>query len=202
MGAEPSPDLLERARLLPLLSLQVARGVIVRRPGGEALAARLDADRRLAALLRELRERYGDRPLPLTVAGRPLVLVLAAEDVRDLLERTPDPFSPGGREKRGALAHFQPHGVLVSDAEPGGLAARLPGGDRVRPEDQVAHWLFAFDAAAIAAFRALALLSAEGVDAGSATGDPDRWAATRCRRRTCPRRWTTRPCGSPWDSGP
>jgi cytochrome P450 len=63
-------------------------------------------------------------------------------------------------------------------AEPGSLAARLPGGDRVRPEDQVAHWLFAFDAAAIAAFRALALLSAEGVDPDAAAGGPDRWAAT------------------------
>lgn len=292
MGTDPSPGPLERARLLPLLAAQVARGVIVRRPAWEALAAAVGADRRLAGLLRELRERYGDRPLPLTVAGRPVVLVLAAADVRDLLESTPDPFTPGGREKRGALAHFQPHGVLVSGpedrgprrkaneealatgrphpdggvldahadeeaaalrralaeaggglvwprfsasfdalarrlvfgehaagdhlttvllrhlrsradwsyalpadrrtravfldrvragidrAEPGSLAARLPVDDRVRPEDQVAHWLFAFDAAATAAFRSLALLSAEGVDLDAATGDPARWEAT------------------------
>lgn len=292
MGTEPAPGLLERARLLPLLSAQVARGVIVRRPAWEGLAAALGADRRLAELLRELRERYGDRPLPLTVAGRPVALVLDPADVRGLLERTPDPFSPGGREKRGALAHFQPHGVLVSDAddrvprreaneealatgrphpdggvldahadeeaavlrralgeagggldwprfsasfdalarrlvfgahaaedhlttellrhlrsradwsyalpvdrrtreefldrvrtgvegaEPGSLAARLPRDGRVRPEDQVAHWLFAFDAAAIAAFRSLALLSAEGADPEAAAGDAARWEAT------------------------
>ncbi len=62
----------------------------------------------------------------------------------------------------------------VERAEPGSLAARLVagaaaaespagcphgGGADVRPEDQVAHWLFAFDAAAIAAFRSLALLT-------------------------------------------
>ncbi|WP_436890134.1 cytochrome P450 [Nocardiopsis dassonvillei] len=291
MLTDPGPDLLERARLLPLLSTLVARGVIVRRPLWEGVAAALDTDRRLAGLLRELRERYGDEPLPLTVAGRPLALVLAPEDVRSVLEGTPDPFSPGGREKRGALAHFQPHGVLASDidargprreaneealapgrlhpdtgvldahadeeaavlrhalggsgvldwprfsasfdalarrlvfgtwaagdhlttvllrhlrsradwsyalpvdrrtreefldrvragierAEPGSLAARLPQDDRVRPEDQVAHWLFAFDAAAIASFRALALLTAWDADAGEEAGDPARLAAT------------------------
>ncbi len=291
MGADPGPGTLEKARLRPLLAAQVARGVIVRRPGWEALAAAAGADRRLGALLRELRERHGDRPLPRTVAGRPLALVLAPGDVRHLLEGTPDPFSPGGREKRGALEHFQPHGVLVSDADergprreaneealatgrphpdtgaldfqadeearvlrralgragvldwprfsasfdalarrlvfgehaagdhlttvllrhlrsradwayalpvdrrtrgefldrvrtgiseaaPGSLAARLPRDPRVRPEDQVAHWLFAFDATAIASFRALALLGARGTDPDAAAGRPDRWAAT------------------------
>ncbi|GAA3447130.1 cytochrome P450 [Planomonospora venezuelensis] len=47
-------------------------------------------------------------------------------------------------------------------AEPGSLAAlaaRTPASDRTRPEGQVPHWLFAFDAAGIAVFRALALLA-------------------------------------------
>lgn len=47
-------------------------------------------------------------------------------------------------------------------AEPGSLAAALaatPAGSGTDPAGQVPHWLFAFDAAGIAAFRTLALLS-------------------------------------------
>ncbi|WP_336206428.1 cytochrome P450 [Nonomuraea sp. LPB2021202275-12-8] len=47
-------------------------------------------------------------------------------------------------------------------AEPGSLAAVLAGthaAPDVHPEGQVPHWLFAYDAAAMAAYRALALLA-------------------------------------------
>ncbi|MCP3804386.1 hypothetical protein NLX83_34475 [Allokutzneria sp. A3M-2-11 16] len=50
----------------------------------------------------------------------------------------------------------------VDRAEPGSLAeriAQLPKSADVRPESQVAHWLFAFDAAGMATFRTLALLA-------------------------------------------
>ncbi len=275
-------SLAETTRLLSSVLLPtVARGAIVRRPVGETLAAATESDRRIVSVLRELRERHGDDPLPLSYTGRRIALVLAPEDVRRLLEGTPEPFSPGGAEKRGALSHFQPHGALVSEhrsrperrraneealapgrllhpdadsiaghvhaeaqalvlalrnagsrggeldwsrfsetfdalarrvvfgsfaagdrrttellralrgranwsyllpvdrnlrgafldrvrenidrAEPGSLAARLGRPESAeRPEDQVAHWLFAFDASAIAAFRALALLTSSG----------------------------------------
>lgn len=283
-GARPS----ETAQLLSSLLLPtVARGAIVRRPFWEGVATATGTDRRLVTTLRELRERHGDDPLPLNLTGRRVAFVLAPEDVRRVLEQTPEPFSPGGAEKEGALGHFQPHGALVSEhedrparrsaneqalalgqtihpdagmiaaqaeeearalvvalrntgshggtldwprfaetfdalarrvvfgsfaagdrrttellrglraranwsylipadrtarerfldrvreniryAEPGSLAAALgePGSGQ-RPEDQVAHWLFAFDAAAIAAFRALALLTSASAEADSA----------------------------------
>ncbi|WP_159942367.1 MULTISPECIES: cytochrome P450 [unclassified Nocardiopsis] len=266
----------ETARVLASVLLpNVARGVILRRPLATGLAAGLDTDRAAAGVLHGLRERHGDDPFPISLAGRRAAVVLAPEDVERLLRETPEPFSPGGREKSGALSHFQPHGVLVSEhadrprrrwaneaalvpgqaihpdgdtlaaqadeealalalalegdldwrrfsrsfnamarravfgafaardyrttellralraranwaylaparratrtefldrvranverAEPGSLAARLAEDAAedadVRPEEQVAHWLFAFDAAAIAAFRALALLT-------------------------------------------
>ncbi|QGK70697.1 cytochrome P450 [Allosaccharopolyspora coralli] len=44
-------------------------------------------------------------------------------------------------------------------AEPGSLAAALPPDGDVDPAAQVPHWLFALDAAAIVAYRALALLA-------------------------------------------
>ncbi|WP_017602562.1 cytochrome P450 [Nocardiopsis alkaliphila] len=282
----------ETARLLSSVLLPtVARGAIVRRPMGEALATATGTDHRIVSHLRALRERHGEDPLPLKYAGRRIALVLSAEDVRTLLQGTPDPFSPGGAEKRGALSQFQPHGVLISDqdertrrrkaneealvpsraihpdasaiaghadeearalvaalrnagtrggvldwsrfsesfdaltrrvvfggfavgdrettemlrtlraranwsylfpnsdglrkrflervrenvdrAEPDSLAARLGSpGSAERPEDQVAHWLFAFDAAAIATYRALALLtsSAPAAEAARAEG--------------------------------
>jgi cytochrome P450 len=269
--------------LSTVLAPTVARGAIVRRPSGEGLVAALNADQRSVEVLRELRRRHGDDPLPLGYTGRRIALVLSPEDVRRLLLETPETFSPGGAEKRGALTHFQPHGALVSDhgnrpdrrraneealalgerlhpdavtlaehadeearsliralrdagtlsgvldwarfsetfdalarrvvfgsqaardrrttellralrrranwsyalppdharrgefldrvranidrAAPGSLAARLgrPGSIE-RPEDQIAHWLFAFDAAAVATFRSLAVLTSTGPD--------------------------------------
>ncbi|GAB3212632.1 cytochrome P450 [Marinactinospora endophytica] len=261
---------------LSVLAPNVARGVILRRRPMVALAAKVDADRHASRLLRRLRTRYGTGPLWIDVLGRRMLLLLDAEHVGRLLAETPQPFTPANREKRAALAHFQPHGVLISRdterderrrfnetvleadrpahheaaaflaktreeaaalleevdatgrltwqrfhpafwrvvrrvvlgdaarddhqvtdlldklrsdanwayfhpgrgrlrerfarrlsahlerAEEGSLAARLaatPSTDGTRPQGQVPHWLFAFDAAAIAAFRALALLA-------------------------------------------
>ncbi|HSK25380.1 MAG TPA: hypothetical protein VK894_00535 [Jiangellales bacterium] len=52
----------------------------------------------------------------LALPRRVLLLVTGAQ-VRELLERSPEPFTPAGSEKRAALAHFQPRGVLISRGE-------------------------------------------------------------------------------------
>ncbi|MBE1874892.1 cytochrome P450 [Myceligenerans pegani] len=98
--------------LLPL----VAQGAIIRRPRATAWAERHQTDRRARAVLAGLRDRYGDAPLVLPVGRRRLVVVTHSRDVRRLLEGTPAPFTPASFEKRGALAHFQPDGVLISSA--------------------------------------------------------------------------------------
>jgi hypothetical protein len=128
--------------LSSVLLPNLARGVIVRRPLMTGLVAGLDADRRAVSLLRGLRERHGDDPLPLRLAGRRLALVLSPEDVGRLLRETPEPFSPGGMEKRGALSHFQPHGALISDhdARPGRRAANVAAlvpGQTIHPDGDV-----------------------------------------------------------------
>jgi cytochrome P450 len=243
----------------------VAQGVIVRRPLMVRLAALTGADGRAVRLLDRLRAKHGDGPLLARVPMRgSVVLPLTSGDVRRVLE---DPsLTPANREKRGALAHFQPDGVLITPqrelrdkrrafneqvlhsgfdpfarviwdevrglprhgvltwkafhalhwriarrivlgdgarddvrltrlldrlrgdanwfylrgrrtdvrnafqrrleahlrrAEPGSLAAvlaRTPSDADVNAEGQVPHWLFAFDAVGIAAYRALALL--------------------------------------------
>lgn len=96
--------------LLPVL----AQGVIVRRSSAMSLAERTGWDRRGVERVRALRDRYGPGPLPLTVRGRSYALVLDPDDAERVLADTPEPFHPAAREKRGALAQFQPHGVLVS----------------------------------------------------------------------------------------
>jgi hypothetical protein len=96
--------------VVPLL----ARGMIVRRPKVVDALDRLDADRRAVRRLRQLRSTHGPGPVLLAVPGRDVALVLASEDARRVLEDSPKPFAPDTREKRAALGHFQPHGVLVS----------------------------------------------------------------------------------------
>jgi cytochrome P450 len=100
------------AVLLPL----AARGAIIRRQRLVAFGERVDADRRLVHTLQRLRTRYGSGPLRLRLPLRRIVLVLADDDVHHVLDASPDPYATSTREKRAALARFEPHGVLISDA--------------------------------------------------------------------------------------
>jgi cytochrome P450 len=111
--------------LLPL----VARGVIARRPNVVALADRFDADRRAVGRMQRLRARYGPGPLLLRLPVRDVALILDAEHVHEVLHGTPEPFATANREKRAALSHFQPHGVLISDTA--GRAVRRPYNEEV-----------------------------------------------------------------------
>ena len=99
--------------LLTVLTPTVARGVLIRRRPVVRLLARVDADARAVRLLARLRDRYGDRPLLVRVGRRRLALVLSGDDARAVLSDT-ETFVPASREKRAALRHFQPHGVLAT----------------------------------------------------------------------------------------
>lgn len=112
-----------------VLAPMLAQGVIVRRPGMVALADRLQADRRAAGVLHGLRGRHGPGPVRLRIPGRDLAVVLDPDDVERLLAGAPHPFTPANREKRAALRHFQPHGVLISDDA--GRAVRRPWNEEV-----------------------------------------------------------------------
>ncbi|WP_206795504.1 cytochrome P450 [Amycolatopsis sp. MtRt-6] len=94
----------------------LAGGVIKRRPKAMAMAGKLQFDRPAVRLLGRLRDRHYGRPLRLRVPGRTVELALSGADVQQLLAGAPTPFSPSTVEKRAALGHFQPHGVLISDA--------------------------------------------------------------------------------------
>jgi hypothetical protein len=96
--------------VLPVL----ARGAIVRRPPVVKVAEKLDADRRAISRMQELAATYGRGPVLLQAPYRDLALVLEPDDVRRILTWSPEPFATANAEKRSALAHFQPHGVLIS----------------------------------------------------------------------------------------
>lgn len=106
---------LDQARVLStVLAPLLAQGAIVRRPRVGAAAERLRSDARAADVLERLAERYDRRPVAVTLGRRRLVLPLHHDDGRTVLDLSPDPFSPASAEKRAALRHFQPRGVLIS----------------------------------------------------------------------------------------
>ncbi|MBB6399498.1 hypothetical protein BKA00_006412 [Actinomadura coerulea] len=109
----------------------LARGVLARRPRLVALAEAAQADGRAGRLLRRLRARYGSGPLRLTVPGRSFALVLSPRDIERVLTGSPEPFAIASKEKRAAVGHFQPHGVLASHGR--ARAGNTPNGRGARP---------------------------------------------------------------------
>ncbi|WP_136520099.1 cytochrome P450 [Cellulomonas telluris] len=108
----------EQARVLStVVAPLLAQGAIVRRPRVTVAAERARSDARASAVLEQLAERYDRRPVAVTLGRRRLVLPLHHEDGRAVLDASPDPFSPASWEKRAALSHFQPRGVLISPLE-------------------------------------------------------------------------------------
>lgn len=107
--------------------------------------------------------------------------------------------------KTKLLTAFQQHLEMhLARAEQGSLAAkaaRTPQTADTRAVDQVTHWLFAFDAAAIATWRALALLTAhpdrlaQAEEAAREAGAPvnERLAPFRAAFMESVRLWPTTP---------
>jgi cytochrome P450 len=109
-------DAVDAARVLArVLTPLVARGVIKRRPTVVGWLERSDADRRAVECLQSIRRRYGAGPAVIALPGRTMAVILHPDDAWEVLRRSPDPFSPASFEKRAALSHFQPHGVLISE---------------------------------------------------------------------------------------
>ncbi|MFC0252782.1 cytochrome P450 [Massilia consociata] len=113
---------LPRASLLDTLAFGmevfaplVAQGVIIRRSPVVAAAERLDLDGRAVRRMQKLRDKYGRGPLMLPLPIRKQAVVLAPEHVRRVLDESPAPFTAASTEKRAALSHFEPKGVLVSE---------------------------------------------------------------------------------------
>jgi cytochrome P450 len=92
----------------------LARGAILRRRVAVGVTARLELDRRALRRMQRLHRRYAPGPLMLLMPGPPRALILHADHVRRVLDGAPEPFAADSPEKRAALGHFEPSGVLVS----------------------------------------------------------------------------------------
>lgn len=95
----------------------LGKGVIKRRPLVEAAAQHHGLDTKAVRLLQELRDKYGSGPLLLHLLLRYQVIILNPKDISQVLDETPVPFSAASREKKSALAHFEPGNILISDPE-------------------------------------------------------------------------------------
>lgn len=156
----PATSTLDALRTLTHVVLPVvARGAIVRRPRVVALAERTGADTRAVAQMQRLRDRYGPGPVRVRLPGRQFTVVLDPAHVHRVLRETPWPFSAATREKRGALGHFQPEGVLISSPE--ARARRRPFNEEVLDAGRTMHRLAGPMSTAV---REEALVLLESVD--------------------------------------
>ncbi|TFW00527.1 cytochrome P450 [Oxalobacteraceae bacterium OM1] len=103
----------------------IGKGLFLRRPGMVAMAQALDLDRRAVRRMQALREHYGAGPLLLRMPVRNQALLLTPDDARRVLRESPDPFALASSEKQSALGHFQPRGVLVSNAPQRAVRRRI-----------------------------------------------------------------------------
>src|SRR4051812_36236151 len=117
----PNRDSLPRATVGDTLAVlcgivgpTVAKGPIIRRAAMVSLSDRLALDRRAIRRMQRLRDRYGSGPLMLRLPGQSRAVVLSPDHVHRVLQQTPEPFAADSSEKRAALAHFEPEGVLIS----------------------------------------------------------------------------------------
>jgi len=105
------------AILAEVVTPVVGKGVIIRRPRMVGAAERFGLDDRAVRRMQRIRDSYGTGPLMLPVPLRAQAILLAPEHVHRVLEHSPEPFATASSEKRAALAHFEPKGVLISHGE-------------------------------------------------------------------------------------
>jgi hypothetical protein len=81
-----------------------AKGIIVRRPWVVGLLQATGMEKGAVRVLQALRRRHGGGPVTMRLAGREEAAVLAPDDVRRVLEQTPEPFQTDSSEKHATLA--------------------------------------------------------------------------------------------------
>ncbi|WP_434734330.1 cytochrome P450 (plasmid) [Rhizobium sp. YTUHZ044] len=118
------------------------------------------------------------------------------ETLNELRGRANWAFAAPVDQRKLARFHDQV-GRYLREPEKHSLVNRLPRGDELAPENQVAQWLFAFDAAGIAVMRTLALLACHVSYWGKAVeeamgGDLDRPFTRSCLLEVL-RLWPTTP---------
>lgn len=95
----------------------VLQGLFRRRATAVLAATRLNVDGWAIGLVDGIRARMGPGPVWVHAGTGRALLVLTREDVRRVLEGSPDPFAPDPATKRKGMTHFQPDALTLSRGE-------------------------------------------------------------------------------------
>jgi cytochrome P450 len=111
----PSASLVDVAQFNRLVVVPNAlQGLFRRRPAAVALAVKADVDGAAVRLLAGMRDRYEGGPVWIRLMRDRALLLLSVEDVRRVLEGSPEPFAADPPAKRKGMSHFQPHALTIS----------------------------------------------------------------------------------------
>ncbi|RUR40810.1 cytochrome P450 [Vreelandella populi] len=100
--------------LLKVMAPNIAKGVIIRRPGVMHMAEHWALDKRSVKQVQAFNNKYGKGPLLFKTPFKPMALVLDPEDANRVMEETPEPFATAESAKKSALSHFEPDMALIS----------------------------------------------------------------------------------------
>lgn len=90
------------------------QGLFKKRPTPIKAMTAINVDGDGAALCASLRDKHDGRPVWVRVVKDPALLLLDVDDVRRVLEGSPDPFAADPPAKRRGMAHFQPDALTIS----------------------------------------------------------------------------------------
>jgi cytochrome P450 len=114
----PSASLIEGVRFtLQAMLPNVVQGLFRRRPRAVAAATKLNLDRHAVGLIGGISRSHGPGPVWVRVGTDQMLLALCTDDVRRVLEGSPDPFAPDPDAKRRGMSHFQPDALTISRGE-------------------------------------------------------------------------------------
>jgi cytochrome P450 len=114
----PSASLAESVQFNQLVVLPNAvQGLFRRRRAPVAVATKTGVDGHAVGLMSRLRRSHGPGPVWIRVMRDRALLMLDVEDVRRVLEGSPDPFASDPPAKRRGIAHFQPDALTISRGE-------------------------------------------------------------------------------------
>lgn len=116
-----SPHAVSRASLIDTIAVlkdvvipTLGKGPLIRRRMIVRYAERWGLDDTAVRRMQAVRRKYGPGPLVLKIPFRRQAVLLSPDDVRSVLEGSPEPFAAASLEKRSALSHFEPDFVLIS----------------------------------------------------------------------------------------
>ena len=111
----PSASLLENARFNTLVVVPNAvQGIFRRRPAAVRAMSAADVDRWAVGLLSGMRRSYAGGPVWVRVMTDRTLLVLSPDDIRRVLEGSPDQFASDPDAKRKGMSQFQPDALTIS----------------------------------------------------------------------------------------